>query len=252
MFNDTHFLETQFQLHKIFPVFFALWPFLPNLLFWLCFLLLPLKCWCCLWPFAWLPFLLNLSTFLGDLNHLYSLNFTYVAKHFSPMLATLLTSYEILTTAFWQELHRHFNSACSIWTIYQKIIICQEFKLCPLPNNSIGLSILNHKHVLTVSLPLNLHHSPLALVLGNYGTLKFIFWSSSNHSPSWACLSTTHRKKSKMLSLANSYLANFILLLGSCHCPIIHFFIHLRNICSNYLMFILLHIMMNKAWSNNL
>ena len=109
LFNDTHFLETQFQLHKIFPVFFAFWPFLPNLLFRLCFLLLPLKCWCCSWSFAWLHFLLNLSTFLGDPNHLYSLNFTYVAKHFSPTLATLLTSHEILTTASWQELHRNFQ-----------------------------------------------------------------------------------------------------------------------------------------------
>lgn len=50
------------------------------------------------WSFAWLPSLLNLSTFLDDPNHLYSLNFTYVAKHFSPTLATLLTSHEILTT----------------------------------------------------------------------------------------------------------------------------------------------------------
>ena len=135
------------------------------------------------------------------------------------------------------------NSACSIWTIYQQIIICQEFKLCPLPNNSKNLSILNHKYILNMLLPLYLHHSPLALILGNYDILKFIFWSYSVHSPSWACLSTTHRKKYKILSLANS----FILLLGSCHCPIIHLFIHLRNTCSNYWIFIILNIMMNKA-----
>ena len=103
------FLKLSFNYTKSSPCSLLSDIFLPNLLFRLCFLLSPLKCWCCSWSFALLPSLLNLSTFLGDHNHLYSLNFTCVAKRFSPMLATLLTSYEILTTASWQELHRNFQ-----------------------------------------------------------------------------------------------------------------------------------------------
>lgn len=146
-----------------------------------------------------LPSVLSLHTFLGDLNHLYSFNFTYVPKHHSPTLATLLTSCKIFIMLLDRTFIETSNSTCSVWTIYPNILICQEFKLCPLPNNSQDLSILSHKYVLNMSLPLTLHHSPLALVLDNYDALKFIFLGFSIHSPPYACLSPT-RKNPKSLA----------------------------------------------------